>query len=144
MLWPETAQWNLRPWTDIIKIDSYKWIRIQAKYKFVNLTCKIIPVKVSEIFWLHNSHILDHFTTTKAKEEKKEEREEKWKGWEKKGRWCNKKLLTLSLSQNCSFFKYCKPEKLYSCILLCVTIVKKWSTVFKLYAKTCLYFFHFF
>ena len=54
------------------------------------------------------------------------------------------------VTRNCLLYQYLKIvlslsiANLKSCILHCVTIGKKWSTVFKLYAKTCLYFFLFF
>lgn len=54
------------------------------------------------------------------------------------------------VTRNCLLYLYLKIvlslsiANLKSCILHCVTTGKKWSTVFKLYAKTCLYFFLFF
>ena len=79
------------------------------------------------------SHIPDHFTT-KAKEKRREAREEKHKELEKKGRWRNKKLLTLHCVCTSKLF-FLSIANLKSCIL---TLGKKASPVFKLYAKICL------
>ena len=108
--------------------------------KFVNLTCKF-QLSQWNLASLHNFHILDHFNATKAKEEKK-----------RKGRRNGKdgRRREDDVTRNCLLYLYLKIvlslriANLKSCILHCVTIGKKWSTVFKLYAKTCLYFFLFF
>ena len=111
-----------------------------GKYKFVNLTCKFQWKSVKS-----SHYIIPTFLTILIQQKQRRKKKRKGRRNGKDGRRRED-----DVTRNCLLYLYLKIvlsisiANLKSCILHCVTIGKKWSTVFKLYAKTCLYFFLFF